>query len=127
MGADLLMAAFRWPTTPEGKPARRTDALFEEMQRRLLDALEEVAHPAEYGFNIEDTPTWRVELVESYAERFESLFTTFELPRDCGVFVDDAGTEWVVTAGMSSGMPPTDSYELVELISLTGITDRPYG
>jgi len=105
--------------------ARRSDALYAEMKRRLLEVLQPIEHPAAYGFDVEDTPEWRSDLVEQFDELLESVFTTFELPRDYGVFVDDAGTEWLVTAGMSSGMPPTDSYELVELISLSGITDVP--
>jgi hypothetical protein len=122
MGADFLLTCVRTPSVDENELHTRIDKLC---SNALRDVLESIAgcgpdewEPGRLGS--EAAETWQ-EGVRTYLKG--AVTQVFFSPRrDVTTLTLDC-TEWTFTGGMSWGDSPTDAFDLVEAIAITGIVD----
>lgn len=126
MGADLLVAAYRSPTTKDGEPAKRGPELAAELKRRwdaipvegqgeLLEILGlDATEPGEWeNLSNEVCELIGDEHAEPYGRRRDVVDMCFD------------GKWWTLTGGPSYGDGPTEAYNAVSAIANAGITEEP--
>ena len=107
MGADLTIAAARWPTSENGVQYRLPDPVVSEMIYQRMSKLPEEEfdpfHENGYGW------LWKqIETVLVGLPAFARDLVVLKLDHQ----------QWIVSGGMTWGDPPTDSYDGVWILSL---------
>jgi hypothetical protein len=121
MGADLIVAAARWPQYTDGEAVGTGDAGAWEVLRFRARNLD---RDGEAMARLMDEARGASTFAEMRAMLVKAVDLIREGGRDLTTLLLD-GVKWLVTGGMTWGDDPTDAYQYVRLLDASGITDEP--
>jgi len=125
MGADFMVAVCRFPHMHNGKLLSESPQLASLLKERAAELpIESLNECMEYMYcDSKTTNTPEANCRNQLADYIDLVFTDSSCRESALIMLD--GTQWLITGGMSWGDTPTEIYDAIICLDLSGITEEP--